>query len=656
LGRFVALIAALAGTALLLTAGFPSGAPDRLPVFLASVGLAVLAAASPVRGIALFSLLFPCAGLLARMSGGHDPVAWPGVMLGGLVSGWCFRFLYDFESVPQPSRPDRVLRALVAVWTLSTVLAAARAVTLWAALRRLFGRVVNGEGLMDAAALRETLFAFAALAGGAVFYFVLRRSGPAARRAALAGSLAGVAVSAAFAILQRVGGVLPETRAYWRLTGRIGGGAVDPNSLGLLCALLLLVALARALDRSRPWHLASGLFLVRAGGLVLSGSRSAVLLAGLGCLLILFAKALPLRSRLFAIGALVLVAASAMVLSLAAGGSAGTRIVQTFDPALPVEYRASARPVLWSAAARLFLRHPIAGAGMGAFTWTLPDLLAEENRSFAMRDNPGSGYVQALAETGFLGLAVTLAAALSLAAQGWRRARGASAPAGYSAPSSVSAVSAGTLAAAGVSVIAFLAVLAVGSHWLAPDVALLFFLLAAVSGDTGTAVGGDSPEPTGSNANGRETTEGRLLGAAVILYAAATLVGIFETVDPRDTFRHGPLIGFHESEVGPGGPFRWTSRRFAVWLRTGENLRLGLANFGPLGKPVAIEARCGGVPVYRRILAPGQAVAVHLGAGRADGAVVFQLDRSFVPRRLGVSRDGRTLGLLSTLSAIGPER
>jgi O-antigen ligase len=593
-----------------------------------SVALAACAAISPARGILVFSFLFPCAGLLARTCGGADPVMWPGVLLAGLTAGWCFRFLYDFESRPQPSRADRALRALLAVWTLSTLVAAARAVTLWAAARRLAGRAVNGEGLPDAVALRESLFAFAALAGGVAFYFLLRRAGEGARRGALSASLAGAGISAAAAILQRAGALPDEAKTYWKLTGRLGGGAVDPNSLGLLCALLLLVALAGALRTGGRRIGAAALGILLSAGLFLSGSRSGFLLVTVSLVVLPFATALSPRARVAAAAALLLLAAAAAALALrAGGGSAGARLAETFDPALPFEYRASARPLLWRAAGRLFLRHPVEGGGMGAFTWQFPDLLREEGRALPTRDNPGSGYVQALAETGILGFLVTIAAAISLASQAWRRAR---------RPSEDPRA-----AAAGISVIAFLASLLSGSHWLAPDVALLFFLLAAVSADPSGPAGAERP------AAGLRS---RLWTAAVLVYGAAALVAIAATGSPEETFRFSPRIGFHDREVGAGGPFRWTRRRFALWLRPGETVRLGLANFGA-GRPVAIAARVAGRPIYRRTLAPGQVTALLLrGAGR-PAAIVFDLDRAFVPRRLGVSGDRRTLGLLSTSTA-----
>lgn len=590
-----------------------------------AVALAVCAAVSPARGILLFSFLFPCSGLLARACGGADPVTWPGVLFAGLAAGWCFRFLYDFDSEPQPSRADRALRALLAVWTLSTLLAAAHAVTLWAAARGLSGRAVNREGLSDAAALRETLFAFAALAGGAAFYFLLRRAGEAARSGALSAGLAGAGVSAAAAVLQRAGVLSGETRTYWKLTGRLAGGAVDPNSLGLLCSLFLLVALAGVVRASGRRRIGALLLCVALGaGLVLSGSRSGFVLAALSLILLLFSKAFSRRARGAALAGLLLLAAGAAAIAFRAGtGSAGARLAQTFDPALPFEYRSSARPMLWRAAGRLFLRHPLEGAGMGAFTWRLPDLLLEEGRSLGTRDNPGSGYVQAFAETGAIGFLVTIAAAASLAAQAWRGTR---------RPSPDPRA-----AAAGISVVAFLAALAAGSHWLAADVSFLFFLLAAAS----------APE-----AGQREAgLVRRLRIAAVLAYAGAVLVAIAGTGSPSETFRYAPRVGFHERETGPGGPFRWTRRRFAVRVRPGETVRLGLANFGPVGQPIVVEARCGGRTVYRRALPPGGATAVRIAGAARPSAIVFALDRTFVPRRLGVSGDRRTLGLLTTSSA-----
>jgi O-antigen ligase len=617
--RIAFFLLLVGGSGLLFLVGFPPAAPDRLPVLVIAVGLAVAAARKPSWAIVAFASLFPCAGLLTRLFGGTDPVAWPALLFGGLATGWSFRFIYDFESRAEPSPLDRPLRAVLLVWIMATALAAARASTLWAVWYGLKDRMVNGDGLLDGAALRESLVAFSALAAGAVFFLILRRESPAVRSNALRAALLGVCASALAAVLQRVGLFPRETKPYWNMTGRIGGGAADPNSLGLLCALALVLVVAglwRTGARPSSGPLAA---LVLAGGLFLSGSRTGFLLALFGILVLFLAGRLPSRARLASL-ALLGVAAGAGVAFLlrGSGGSLGARIAQTFDSNLPMEYRVSARPVLWSAAGRLFLHHPIEGAGMGAFSWKFPDLMSEQRRRFVMRDNPGSGYVQALAETGAVGFLLTALFALAAGRQALRRVREENA----------------WIGGAGVAAAAFLVALAVGSHWLATDVSLFFFLLAA-------AAAGSS-----GSAEGRAARTARL--AAVVVYAAAAAVAILLTASPAVTFRHAPRIGFHAQESGPGGPFRWTRRRFALWLEPGQTRRLVLAHFSPSPRPVDIDTTLDGRTVYRRSLKAGESVTLLLsGSPLRPRALVFRVSEAFVPKRLGLSQDRRELGLLA---------
>ncbi|HKA35833.1 MAG TPA: O-antigen ligase family protein, partial [Thermoanaerobaculia bacterium] len=373
--------------------------------------------------------------------------------------------------------------------------------------------------------------------------------------------------------------------------------------------------------RGRPDALVAVVLLA---GLLLSGSRAGFLLLIVGALVLVGAGAagsVVRRVTLAAAGVLVLVGAGFLLRGTA--GTLGSRIAQSFDPNLPVEYRVSARPALWRAAWRVFLRHPVEGAGMGVFAWTFPDLAREENRPL-MRDNPGSAYVQALAETGIAGFFLTAVFLVAAGRQALARAR----------------LGDGAAAGAGIAVLTFLAALAIGSHWLASDVSLLFFLLAASIA---------SPAPESARAPLSEPAFGKIARiAAVIVFAIFAAASALATARPAETFRWASRIGFHQEESGPGGRYRWTRRRFALWLQPGESRHLTLVHFSPGPESVDVSARVEGRPTYRRTLRAGESVVLALsGSPERARPLVFEVSRAFVPKRLGLSEDRRELGLLS---------
>ncbi|MGH9398746.1 MAG: O-antigen ligase family protein, partial [Thermoanaerobaculia bacterium] len=396
--RLLLFVLAVSGGLALLLLGFPPAAPDRLPVLIVALVLAVVSAGRGDRGLAAFCFLFPCTGLMVRLFGGSDPIVWPVLLFAGFAAGWTFRFIYDFESQEEPSSAGAPLAALVSVWILGTVLAIARAHTLWALWHGLAGRAVNVNGLSEAVAMRESTFALSVLGAGAAFFFLLRRSGGQARRRAASWALYGVGVSAAASVLEALAVLPPEKSPYWRMSGRLSGGAADPNSLGLLCGLALVYAVV-AFGRERGRRGLLGLLLALfVAGIFLSGSRSAFLLVLFAAGSLVVARGIPARLRLaVAVFGAVAVLAAALLYSRSGPGTLGRRLAQTFDVSLPVEQRVSARPLLWSCAQRMFAADPLSGVGVGAFSWRLPDALAQINVRLPARDNPGSGYVQALA-------------------------------------------------------------------------------------------------------------------------------------------------------------------------------------------------------------------------------------------------------------------
>ena len=585
LARLFALFTVGAGFFAVFEVGFPPASRGRLPVLALSLALALLAAWNPTRGLLVFSALFPVAGLGDRIFGGADAVAWPILLFAGFAAGWTFRFLYDFENVPDPTRVDGPLRALAALWIVAALLSAGRARTLWAIVHGLGLRAVNVEGLLDPDAIRSAVLSLAALGAGAGYFFVLRRAGGAARRSALTAATWGIAASAVAALAGRAGIGPGETSEFWRVTRRASGASLDPNSLGLLCALALVVTLSCLASGKRralmtpAGGLQGALILPAAVGLFLSGSRSGIGAAAIGAGLLLVLPGLAARRRAVLIAAVFAAVAAATLLVPRREGSAVDRFRRMMDPALTADDRSSSRTMLWEGAIRMFRHAPATGGGLGAFSWEMPTLLEESGRSLPMRDNPGNAYLQSLAETGVLGFVVTLLFCLALAREAWLAASGAGpvAPGNSEASGEQTGVAPlngarngvaplngaqngvaplngaqngvappngaqpGIVRGAGAAVLAFLGALATGSHWFAPDVSLYFFLLAAVSARPRLA-------PPSLRAS-------RLRAVLVVLYAVLAGAALLRTRSPEETFRYRPGIGFHAKESGRAGPF-----------------------------------------------------------------------------------------------------
>jgi hypothetical protein len=146
----------------------------------------------------------------------------------------------------------------------------------------------------------------------------------------------------------------------------------------------------------------------------------------------------------------------------------------------------------------------------------------------------------------------------------------------------------------------------------------------------------------------RSRWPGRARALLVAAYAAAAFWSALGTLGPDEAFRYRAEIGFHGREIGQGGPFFWTRRRFALRLQAGETRRILLAHFTPEGRNVELTADVDGRTVLARALEPGRAAPLRLFAGPAGPRIFrFTLSRAFVPRRLGVSGDRRELGVIA---------
>src|SRR5262249_29919960 len=184
----------------------------------------------------------------------------------------------------------------------------------------------------------------------------------------------------------------------------------------------------------------------------------------------------------------------------------------------------------------------------------------------------------------------------------------------------------------GMGVRGCVAALFLGSHWLAPDVSLLFFLMAAAVAQ---------PAEAAREASGWRSP--RL--AAVAGFAGAAVLAGLGTARAPQALPLAPPVGFPPRGVGAGGPLPWAPRPLAVWVRAGEGRRMTLAHFSPTPAPVELTAGPPGRASYRRTLKTGESVSLALsGSPEGPRSVLFEVSRAFVPKRLGLSQDRRELG------------
>jgi competence ComEA-like helix-hairpin-helix protein len=216
--------------------------------------------------------------------------------------------------------------------------------------------------------------------------------------------------------------------AYGQLTGagsapdteRLAGGAGDPNFLAasLVSAVILASALAAASrSAAQRW-----LLLLAAGwlmyGLVATESRGGVV-AGLAAMLVALVVFRGLRLQVLAA---TLIALGVAFAAFMATPTAWERIVTT-------DSAGTGRTELWTVAWRAFEDRPVGGVGVTNFVIVSPRYVREsgqlENvRLIAVRPHVAlNTYLEMLAETGIVGLALFTAFVLTAIAAAGRAAR-----------------------------------------------------------------------------------------------------------------------------------------------------------------------------------------------------------------------------------------
>lgn len=226
----------------------------------------------------------------------------------------------------------------------------------------------------------------------------------------------GAVLTVAYGILS--GGLTTSTAAAETASGgRLEGGQGDPNFLaaGIVPAIILGIVIFATTQR--PWvkSSAAGCVGLLALGLVASESRGGILAALCASLaaLVLFKRH---RVHVF------------VFISLAMGIAAAWFAVSphAWERVSEFDNGGSGRTELWTIAWRMFVDHPVQGVGLFNYSVVAPDYVSESG-SLARLDLifehetqvAHNVYVQALADTGTVGLGLFLALALLSMRAAW---------------------------------------------------------------------------------------------------------------------------------------------------------------------------------------------------------------------------------------------
>lgn len=230
-------------------------------------------------------------------------------------------------------------------------------------------------------------------------------------------------LSALFVLLQWVGGLsfrLPNQTALWDSLGRPSGLLTDPNSLGLVMALVLwIVFLVRPLSFSSLMPNALWTASIVLAG-IFSGSRTFLLSAGILLLLIIWRRAnrvhasprvngtvlvFTLVFSVIVVGITLVDANSGLVGQLAASESLpmGIRRGVAALSLLRLEETFMSRTVFIEFVREIGRGHWIFGIGADRFIDYVPLVGAERNLVRGWRDNSNNLYLGILTELGVLG-------------------------------------------------------------------------------------------------------------------------------------------------------------------------------------------------------------------------------------------------------------
>ena len=211
-------------------------------------------------------------------------------------------------------------------------------------------------------------------------------------------SLVGIAIfESVYGIAQLFIGAPSGVIVQYHIWPRIAGSLEGPNQFAGWLNLIFLVLLARLLLHRDPW-LAVAVALSGAAT-ILTLSRSGIAAGIIGGILVVLLSRPPKR-----VGIRLAAGGLSLLVVLAGIGLMAGLEARFFSLAeIPMPNHLGTRAILWSSAVELWKQSPIVGIGAGNF-----ELVLSRVGHHDVHTHANSAYLQALAETGILGLVAIL--------------------------------------------------------------------------------------------------------------------------------------------------------------------------------------------------------------------------------------------------------
>jgi len=633
---------------------------------LAPLCLAALALAAFDRraGVLFFVFAFPLVNGLPYFFGIAEPtphapaalVLFLFFFLGWLLHGFIDRppALGDIPVL----RPMKFFAALVTVSALITMFRTTGFFPFRAG--GLYELAVNVEGVRTGGAVMSALFfSLNHLTGFALFLILLKALNAAVDSLKLSFALClSAAAAMSFGLVQFAVDPRLGNNPTSISEGLLNATFKDAMSLGAFAGLVLPLALGLGLASRGARRIvafsAAGLSAFMA---VVGGSRAGLFSCGLAVLIFLFMTVTKRRAasapggarfskkRIAAVLAVALVtAAGVLALRRSAASPRTLERVEALAERGWDGFKSSQRASLWRIAGRAMIEYPLSGVGVGGFIIEVSNLSRLTGIPIQCTESAENYFLQAGAETGWVGLALVLWMFWEIL-RAIRRTRSGNS---Y------------LLAGAAAGILAFLVNIQFHSYIGSFEVIYAFWLLAAVVvSAAGAKPAAAGPARRGDRAFGFVAAAAVVLSALSLLWCSTRSLSLESRAARLDL---DPTFGFYEREKTPEGlEFRWTREYGGLRLPAGTrevSFPVHASHPDIARRPVAVRARLvegffGRTAAEREIgLRDGSWKTVTLRAPEESGpelTLLIEVGRTWTPLEETGAHDPRRLGV-----AVGP--